>query len=137
MVTAPEAVALLHLASGFDNRKPDRETTTAWAEALEAVDFTDARSVIVEHYRTSTDYLMPVHVVRGVRALETARITAAPNLDELEPPLSVTSLPDGDEFTVAYLAWRKECARRIRRGQPLEVGPEPVLSSRQWNQLVS
>lgn len=137
MVTAVEAVALLAFASGHDHRKRDDDTAAAWAEALADINYEDARSVILNHYRTSTDWLMVAHIVNGVRALESARIAAAPNLDELEPPESVTSLPDGDQFTAAYLAWRKEQARRVRRGLPLQVGPSPVLSSRQWNQLVS
>lgn len=121
MVTAPESVALLALASGFDNRKPDRETARAWTEALADVNYDDARTVIVSHYRESTDWIMPGHVVAGVRAIEAARVAAAPNLYELEPPRSVTDL-DGAEFDAAYMDWLQESARRVRRGLPVETG---------------
>ena len=127
MVTAPEAVALLALASGFDNRKPERETVRAWTEALADVDYDDARTVIVAHFHESTDWLMPAHIVRGVRDLERARVAAAPNLYDVEPPARVTQL-DGPAFDAAYLEWLQESHRRIRRGLPIETSdPVPAV----------
>lgn len=130
MVTAPEAVALLAKASEFDNRKPDRDTARAWTEALAHVNYDDARTVIVDHYRESTDWIMPAHIVRGVRALEAARVADSPNVYELEPPSWVTDL-DGPEFDAAYLRWIKDQARRVKRGLPVEAGPSPVPGTRQ------
>lgn len=137
MVTAPETVALLATAAGFDGREQDRMQTQAWAEALADVDFTDARAVIVDHYRREHWKITPSHIIAGVRALETARIANGPNVDELEPPERITSMEDGPEFTAAYMEWLQETHRRIRRGLPIEHGPEPVLASRQWTALVS
>lgn len=138
MVTAPEAAALLALASGHDNRKPNPGTTRAWASTLADVDFQDACKVINMHYGSSREWIMASDIAAGVRALEAQRIAAAPELDELEPPAWLESMPDGPEFNRAYVEWRQEQARRIRRGEPLEVGPTPVLSERQWpKQLVS
>lgn len=121
MVTAPEAVALLHLASGFDNRKPDKDNTRAWAAVLADVDFEDAQTAIINHYRTNSDWIMPSDVVAGVRAIESERLAQAPNVYELEPPRSVTDL-DGEAFDAAYLAWVQETSRRIRRGLPIDTG---------------
>lgn len=121
MVTAPQAVALLAIASGFDNRKPDRDTPAFWAETLADVDYDDARAVIVAHFHESTEWLMPAHIVKGVREIEAARVAAAPNLYELEPPKYVTDL-DGEDFDAAYMAWLQESARRIRRGLPIDSG---------------
>lgn len=137
MVTAPEAAALLAVAAAFDNRKPDAHTARAWAEALHSTDFQDARTVIVEHYTHDHRWIMPSDVVKGVKALEDERITAAPIIDDLPLPDRLTSMEDGPEFNAAYLGWLQETHRRIRRGLPLEVGPEPVLSERQWTALVS
>lgn len=133
MVTAPEAAALLAMASSFDNREQNSHATRAWAEALKDIDFTDARQVIIDHYRSDHRWIMPSDVIAGVKALEAERIAAAPNLEELEPPEWLQLMEDGPEFTAAYLEWRKENARRVRRGLPLDVGPSPVLSSRQWH----
>lgn len=137
MVTAPEAAALLALASDFDGREPNPHAARSWAEALADVDFTDARQVIVDHYRTQHWRIMPSHVVDGVRALEKARVEAGPNVDDLPLPERLQLMDDGPEFTAAYLEWLQETHRRIRRGVPLEVGPAPVLSDRQFTALVS
>jgi hypothetical protein len=121
MVTAPEATALLAIAAGFDNRKPDRDTVRAWTEALADVDYDDARTVVINHFHESTEWLMPAHIVKGVRAIEAERVAAAPNLYELEPPRRVTDL-DGEAFDAAYMDWLQESARRVRRGLPVETG---------------
>lgn len=121
MVTAPEAIALLTIASGYDSRKPDRDVSKLWAEVLADVDYTDARAVVLAHFHESTEWLMPAHIVKGVREIEAARVAAAPNLYELEPPRSVTDL-DGAEFDAAYMDWLQESARRVRRGLPVETG---------------
>jgi hypothetical protein len=137
MVTAPEANVLLTLASQFDGREPDQYVTRAWAEALKDVDFTDAKQVMVDHYRREHWKITPSHIIAGVRALETERVANGPNLDELEPPERLTAMEDGPEFTAAYLDWYQEQRRRLRRGLPLEVGEPPALAERQWNALVS
>lgn len=130
MVTAPEAVALLTIASGYDHRKPDRDMSTAWAAALADIDYDDARAVVVAHFQKSTEWLMPAHIIQGVRKIEAERAAATPDVYELEPPTWVTDL-EGDEFDAAYLVWVKEQARRARRGEPLESGPAPVPVPRQ------
>lgn len=124
MVTAPEATALLAIAAGFDNRKPDRDTVRAWTEALAEVDYDDARTVIISHYKTSTDWIMPAHVVTGVRQIQAERLANSPNVYELEPPPHVTDL-DGEAFDAAYLSWIQDTTRRIRRGEPYETGQRP------------
>lgn len=121
MVTAPEAAVLLTVAASFDNRKPDRDVVRAWAAALEAFDFTDAQTAIINHYRTESRWIMPSDIAAGVKAIERDRVASAPNVYELEPPKSVTDL-DGEEFDAAYLAWVQETSRRIRRGLPIETG---------------
>lgn len=131
MVNAPEAAALLAHAAGFDNRKPDATAARAWAEALSDIDFDDALTAIVNHYATHREWVMPADVRAGVRAIERERAAHAPNLDEVNLPAYLEAMEDGPEFDAAYLAWIKEQARRARKGEPLEVGPERVPSPRQ------
>lgn len=137
MVTAPEAAVLLSMAASFDGRESDQYQTRAWAEALNDIDFGDAKMVMVDHYRREHWKITPSHIVNGVRALEAERIANGPNLDELEPPERLTTMEDGPDFTAAYLDWYQEQRRRLRRGLPLEVGQTPALAERQWNALVS
>lgn len=137
MVTAPEAVALLATAAGFDGREVDRMQTQAWAEALADIDFTDARAVIVDHYRQEHWKVTPAHIIKSVRQIEADRIAAGPNIQELEPPEWITSMEDGPEFNAAFRDWLQDTHWRIRRGLPIECGEPPVLSSRQFSALVS
>jgi len=69
-----EAAALLTIAAAFDNRKPDADQAHAWALALDGLRFDDCRTVIVEHYRRTRDWLMPSNVVDGVRRIRDQRI---------------------------------------------------------------
>lgn len=59
-----EAAKLLGLAAARDNRTPSNAMALAWHEDLGDLDFDVAREALRQHYRTSTDYLMPVHVRR-------------------------------------------------------------------------
>ena len=71
---ATEAAALLTIAAAYDNRKPDADQAKAWAMALDDLRFEDCRTVIVEHYKRSREWLMPVDVVQGVRRLREKRL---------------------------------------------------------------
>lgn len=72
-----ECAALLTLAARIDKRTVGEQDVEAWVEILDDVDFSDARLVLRGHYRSSTEWLMPAHVVQGVRALRRERLDAA------------------------------------------------------------
>lgn len=42
-------------------------SAAVWADDLSDVSLADAVAAAREHYRSSTDYLMPVHIIRYVR----------------------------------------------------------------------
>jgi len=73
-MTPAEAAALLAVAAAFDNRKPDADAAQAWAYALEDRPFIDCRDAIVAHYRHTNDWLMPNHVIAGVRKIRDKRL---------------------------------------------------------------
>lgn len=56
---------LLARVVAYDNRKVDEMTITAWCEALADVELVDAEPAVVDHYRGSDRWIMPVHV-RGL-----------------------------------------------------------------------
>ena len=140
-----ETDQLLTLMSNLDNRKVDDATVLAWHEILHDLPFEDCRDAVTEHYTTSGDWLMPVHIVRGARELERKRIRAAnearaiaeaPATDprpltdrsaeiraEVDKVRSV--LPEGDPDSLRYGTkyWRRNRAR-IERQQRQE-NPEP------------
>lgn len=68
-----ETRKLLALASARDGREPSRGAILAWHEDLQDLDFDLAREALGRHFRTSTDYLMPVHVIRNAREIRDER----------------------------------------------------------------
>lgn len=52
-----------------------------WANDLSDIALADATEAVREHFRTSTEYLLPVHVVRGVKAARVAS-TMSPELPD-------------------------------------------------------
>jgi hypothetical protein len=111
-----EAAALLTIAAAYDNRKPDPDAAKAWAMALDGLRFEDCREAIVTHYRHSREWMMPVDVVTGVKALRRNRVLAFGPLPE--PPASI----DPND-TAAYSRWLDETTRAIADGR-LERQPE-------------
>lgn len=112
---ATEAAALLTIAAAYDNRKPDADQAKAWAVSLDGYRFEDCRQAIVEHYQGSADWLMPVHVIAGVKRIRARRIEAV----ALTPP------PDMDpDDTAAYQRWLAEERSRVADGLPPSMPPE-------------
>src|SRR5690349_7030751 len=115
-----EAAALLTIAAAYDNRKPDADQAKAWAMALDGLRFEDCRTVIVEHYRRSREWLMPVDVVTGVRRMRDRRIAEY-------GPIELPADFDADD-TAAYSRFIQEARRQIGDGilkprPSIEAGP--------------
>lgn len=68
-----EAFQLLTLASARDGRTVDKEVAAVWAKDLERVDIGDAVEAATDHYRRSDKWLMPSHVIDGVRMVRERR----------------------------------------------------------------
>lgn len=98
-MNASEAAALLAMMAAYDRRTIGESDALAWSQALHDINFADAQFVVNEHYRTSSDWLMPVHVVSAVRRLRR---------DRLERTLP---MPDADPDDVQ--AWLAECRADI------------------------
>jgi hypothetical protein len=111
-----EAAALLTIAAAYDNRKPDADQAKAWAMALDGMRFEDCRTVIVEHYRRTRDWLMPSDVVAGVKSIRDRRIR------EFGP----LPAPDGELESGEYARQIRETIRRIADG---ELAPPPPLTA--------
>lgn len=120
-----EAAALLAVAAGLDNRKPDASTAESWAIALKNIRIEDGREAVYAHYRESTDWLMPAHIIRLVRAARTERLKLA---GDVQPPASIEAIDDPDEFDRAYRAWLRNVRDLIASGQMPDAEPREIVA---------
>ncbi|TCJ23035.1 hypothetical protein [Nocardioides jejuensis] len=110
-MTPTEAGTLLTMASAFDNRKVDPDAAKAWAVALDGLRFDDCRAALIQHYKTSTDWLMPASLRTLVKRLRRNRVLEYGVLPD--PPSHLD--PDN---AAAYIAWQKATTRAIADGNP-------------------
>jgi hypothetical protein len=61
-VTKSEMALLLGKAAAFDQRTVGESDIEAWHECIGDLDFKEAMSAVTNHYRYSTDRLMPAHL---------------------------------------------------------------------------
>ncbi len=68
-MTPQETSAVLAMIGTYDRREFTPTDVRAWHAAWDqALTFEDARHAVTEHYRTSTDWLMPAHINRIAKA---------------------------------------------------------------------
>ena len=77
-----EAFKLLTLASARDGRTVDIAVATVWADDLAGIDYQDAVAAATAHYRATSDWLMPVHVIKRVQGAKKAIGTSSPQVPE-------------------------------------------------------
>lgn len=127
-MTPADAAELLSIAAAFDRRKIGHTDALAWAKALEGLNPRDCAQAITDHFKDSTEYLMPAHVRQRVQRLRTERIRAVPST-ALEP--ADVDPNDVEAYQVARLA----LIRRVADGDPL---PErPALPARDPEKLLA
>lgn len=109
-VSPAVGAALLAYAAATDNREVTEEAARAWADVLDDhVGLKDGKAAIIAHRRTSTDYLMPIHVNTEVRRIRKTR-TDAIGADEI-PPAALDHEPS------RALTWTREYRRAIGDGE--------------------
>lgn len=123
-MTPAEAQVLLSMAAAFDNRKPDPDAAKAWAAALDGLPFEDCRVALIEHFKTSTEYLMPVMIRTAVKRMRAKRI-------EAHPPLTP---PPGLDVAETN-RWLKEARRRIGDGEQIDSDAAYELKPRNLGDL--
>ncbi|MET9262359.1 hypothetical protein [Amycolatopsis sp. NPDC004079] len=79
VTTEDEIRQLLAIAMSYDNRKPGSATVMAWHEAARRARWTfpEAREAILNHYASSTEWLMPGHVTAAIRTTRSQPPTRA------------------------------------------------------------
>lgn len=64
-----DVIRLLAVIATFDNRRVEDSTIAAWSSVFDSTPWTfdQCREAVIRHFRDSTDYLQPAHVIRGAR----------------------------------------------------------------------
>lgn len=145
-MTPREAAVLLTKLAAYDNRQPSEAAARAWAEVLIDVDLQEALDAVPEHFRQSTDWVMPAHILRIVEdhrrerhrlqreaaEQERAAIEAAqrgPVEDRSADVLQLvhqarTLLPDGKPDKLRYGTREWNRSRRLRERPDAQPNPQ-------------
>ena len=79
---AEQAGQVLAKCASYDRRKTGDADTIAWYEALSDLEYDDCIAAVVAHYAETTDWIMPAHIRRHVRAIRAGRVQDT----EIPPP---------------------------------------------------
>ena len=95
-MTPADAARVLAACALFDNRKVQgeegKQLAKAWFAVIGDLALEDALEAVRRHYRDSTEWMMPAHVRRGVRAINEER--------RRNQPHEVRALPSAFEQSV-------------------------------------
>lgn len=106
-MTRDEVIDLLTIVAATDKRTVGRSDVTLWCGYVGDLEFDDAKTAVIEHYRSTRDWLMPVDVRTRVHGMRTARMAGV----RLEAPGV-----DPDD-TAAYLAARRTQIAAVASGR--------------------
>ena len=112
-MTPIEANAVLALAGQYDGRKPDADTATEWAGELSGYSVRDCIEAVRAHYRDTDRWIMPVHIIRRIKAIRLDRIERGKPF--MVPPPELDAL-EGDAHTIGYARWEAGEHRKLADG---------------------
>lgn len=118
-----EVAALLAYIAALDNREVTREMVVAWSPLLEMADGETAIEAVRNHFATSTDYLMPAHVVTYIREKRKRDAEGAPT-----PPRELPSRFEPDPERMQRMLTGGALAQQTiddvferRKAEPIEI----------------
>ena len=91
-----ELTMLLARIQVLDNRQVDQLTIEAWAPLMEGVEYADAVAAVNAHFRESTEYLKPAHIISNVKRVR--EIRAREQRRRLRPPTPNLITFDRDQY---------------------------------------
>jgi len=117
-MTPPEVTRLLAIIATFDNRRVEESTIAAWAAVFDGTPwtFTQCRQAVVKHFRESTDYLQPAHVIRGARIVRDEEEREERRQRALMPPERVVGAPRPENFDALVEEARQRALEERARG---------------------
>lgn len=114
-----ETDQLLTVIQNITGRKEpaDDAMVIIWQEILADLDYADCVKAVAAHFRESTDYLLPAHIVAGVRAIRNARAE-----QQHSAPLAQPSRFELDEVRDARI---RERLPALMAGWSVNTGEKP------------
>ena len=97
-----EMTALLGLMAARDGRTVGRVEVEAWLEDAGQWDFQTARAAVARHYQRSREFMRPLDLTQGIKAIRLERIEAA---GPIVPP---AHLADDPRAEIDWLRARRE-----------------------------
>jgi len=124
-VNGAETAKLLTLIATVDNRSFDNATVAVWGKVLQDVELADAQDAVVSHWRSSDEYLMPIHVLREADAISRARCQLGvaqvlPDIDGREQHAELEHERPGFKV-VRYVTVKLAAARKAGLGPATEL----------------
>lgn len=112
------AAKVLTMCAAFDNRAADKDGSVArlWAETLKDVRQADAEAAVIEHYKTSTDYARPAHLLTIVKRYRAERWQAHGPLD-----LAATPPAELDDDVPGTIRWLRLYRKAVGEGATREL----------------
>lgn len=103
-----EAGTLLAHISAYDNRNFNEFVAVTWHGIVGRYQFEEARQAVDEHFSTSTEYLLPAHLIRLIKSKRRFRLT---HFDAIDP-----NRTDGADIATE-LAVRRQLTEAVATGQ--------------------
>lgn len=138
-MTPVETAQLLTVISKLDNRQPDADTVRIWAKLLFQIELPDALQAVQDHMASSTEYLMPIHIMRGVKAILAGRADVRrAGHDPVAVPAALVPATPGDNrrgvlvvnYVLAGLAReRREAGRALGRDYAAGLGADLMVEA--------
>ena len=72
-MTPGDTARVLAKVQAYDRRTVGETDILAWHETIGDLDYADALAAVSRHYRESTQWLMPAHIVRGATEIADER----------------------------------------------------------------
>ena len=104
-MTIDELTMLLARIQVIDNRQVDQLTIEAWTPLMGDVPYDGAVQAVNDHFRTSTAYLQPAHIVQAVAASRRRELPATMSPEAPEDCGNHKWLADG---TCLYCKTRRD-----------------------------
>jgi len=111
-----ETAKILAKAALIDNRRIDRETVEAWHEVIGHIPYDVAMTALTIHRRTSSEYLMPAHIIANLRKARDQQSVEANRRRALDPPKPSPRTKMPEWFREAIANFGKSPALEAREG---------------------